>query len=140
MDFSLFRTIESDVPSSHASPWATFSVMGEYLNIVSVVEEKILLRPPSQRGSLTDRKSEEQQAYEVVSGTIDRQLTGEVHYTDRSEPQHDDLHSTDVLITTYESLPGTNLSRSRPLLALSCFLSSVRLPGPSMGLNISLSV
>lgn len=136
----MFRNVESHLPSSHTSPWATFQVMREYLNTVSVVQEKILLRPPSQRGSLTDRKSEEQQAYEVVSSTIDCQLTSEVHYTDRLEPQHDDLHSTDVLITTYESLTGTNLSRARPLLALSCFLSSLRLPGLSMGLNITLSV
>lgn len=84
--------------------------MRKYLDTVSVVREKILLRPPSLGGRLTDRKSEEQQADKVVSSTIDCQLTSEVHYTDRPEPQHDDLHSTNALITTYESLTGTNLS------------------------------
>lgn len=84
--------------------------MRRYLDTVSVVWEKILLRPLSLDVSLTDRKSEEQQTDEVVSSTIDCQLTSKVHYTDRPEPQHDDLHSTTHLITTYESLTGTNLS------------------------------
>lgn len=119
-------SLEVDLPSS---PQATFQVMRKYLDTASVVWEKILLRPPSLGGRLTDRKSEEQQAAEVVSSTIDRQLTSKVHYTDRPEPQHNDLHFTNVLITTYESLSGTNLSGPRPLLALSCFLSTVHLSG-----------
>lgn len=97
--------------------------MRKYLDAVSVVWERILLRPPSLGGSLTDSRSEEQQADEVVSSTIDCQLTSKLHYTDRPEPQHDDLHSTKVLITTYESLTGTNLSRALPVLALCCFSS-----------------
>ncbi|CAJ1072642.1 unnamed protein product, partial [Xyrichtys novacula] len=116
-------------------------VMREYPNTVSVVWEEILSHPPSRCGSLTDRKSEEQQAYEVVSSTIDCQLTSEVHYTDRPELQHDDLHSRYVLITNYESLTGTNLSHARPLCAPSCFLSTVHLSGlKSIGLNFPLSV
>lgn len=100
----------------------------KYVDTVSVVWEKILLCPPSLGGRLTDRKSEEQHADEVVSSTIDCQLTSKVHYTDRPEPQHDDLHSTTILITTNESLTGTNLSRALSLLAHSCFLSTVHLP------------
>lgn len=92
--------------------------MREYLDPVSVAWERILLRPLSPCGRLTDRKSEEQQADDAVSSTIDCQLNSKVHYTDRPEPQHDDLHSANVLITTYESLAGTNLSHSR-FLALS---------------------
>lgn len=95
--------------------------MRKSLDTVSVVWEKILLRPPSLGGRLTDRKSEEQQEDEVVSSTIDCQLTSKVHYTDRPEPQHVDLQPNDVLITTYESLTGTNLSHALPLLAPSCF-------------------
>lgn len=108
---------------------ATFQVMRKHQDTVSVVWEKILLRPPSLCGRLTDRKSEEQQADEVVSSTIDCQLTSKLHYTDRPELQHDDLHSTNALITTYESLTGTNLSCALALLALSCFLSTECLPG-----------
>lgn len=110
-----------------SSPQATFQVMRKYLDTASVVWEKILLRPPSLGGRLTDRKSEEQQAAEVVSSTIDRQLTSKVHYTDRPEPQHDDLHFTNVLITTYESLSGTTLWPSAP--SCSILLS---LYGPSL--------
>ena len=84
--------------------------MRKYLDTVSVVVEGILLRPPSLGGRLTDSKSEEQQADEVVSSTIDCRLTTKVYYTDRLEPQHHDLHSSNALITTYESLTGTNLS------------------------------
>lgn len=57
-----------------------------------------------------------------MSSTIDCQLTSKVHYTDRPEPQHNDLHSTNVLITTYESLTGTNLSLALyPVLLSLCF-------------------
>lgn len=114
--------------------------MRKYLGTVSVVWEKILLRPPSLGGSLTDRKSEEQQADEVVSSTIDCQLTSKVHYTDRLEPQHDDLHFPNALITTYESLTVTNLSCAFLLLALSCYLTTEHLPGESMVLNFNLSI
>lgn len=65
---------------------------------------EILLSLPSFGGRLTDRNSREQQGDEVVSGAIDCQLTGGVHYTDRPETQHS---STYVLITRHESLPGT---------------------------------
>lgn len=82
-------------------PWW---VMRKHLDTVSVVWEEIPLSLPSLGGRLTDRNSREQQADEVVSGPIDCQLTGEVHYTDRPETQH---HSTYVLITSHESLPGT---------------------------------
>ena len=97
--------------------------MRKYLDTTSVVWRKILLRPQSLCGRMTDRRSEEQQAYEVVSSTIDCQLTGKVHYTDRPEPQHADLHFTNTLITTYESLSGTNLSGPLPTLALSSLVS-----------------
>ncbi|KAK5617666.1 hypothetical protein CRENBAI_002019, partial [Crenichthys baileyi] len=69
-----------------------------------------LLCPQSPHGSMTDSRSAEQRADEVVNGPIDCQLTGKVYYTDRPEPQRADLHITNVLITTYESLSGTNLS------------------------------
>lgn len=126
----------------YTSPHATFWVMRKYLDTVSVVWEKILLRPPSLGGRLTDRKSEEQQADELVSSTIDCQLTSKVRYTDRPAPQHDDLHSTNAFITTYESLTGTNLSHAWPLFALPCFLSTVglHLPGQRLGLNFTLSI
>lgn len=39
-----------------------------------------------------------------MSSAIDCQLTHGVHYTDKPEPQHDDVHSRNTLITTYESL------------------------------------
>lgn len=68
---------------------------------------------------MTDSKSAEQRADEVVSGKIDCQLTGKLHYADRPQPQHADLHITNVLITTYESLSGTNLPG--PLLTLAPF-------------------
>ncbi|TNN88379.1 hypothetical protein EYF80_001161 [Liparis tanakae] len=45
----------------------------------SVTEQKL---------RLTDRRSEEQRAEEGGSGAIDCQLTSEVHYPDRPEPQH----------------------------------------------------
>lgn len=104
--------------------------MRKYLDTVSVIWDKILLHPPSIAGRLTDRKSEEQWADKVVSSTSDCQLTSKVHYTDRPEPQHDDLHSTNTLITTYESLTGTNLSpSSSPPFALSCVLCIVHISG-----------
>lgn len=55
---------------------------------LAVVGEKLLLRPPSLGGRLTDRKSEEQQADKAASATIDCRLTTKVHYPDRPEPQH----------------------------------------------------
>lgn len=79
--------------------------MRKYLDTRAVVCVRILLRPPSQGGRLTDRTSEEQQADKAVRATIDCQLTTEVHYTDRPTPQHDDLYSSVALITTYEFLP-----------------------------------
>lgn len=97
-----------------------------YLDTVSVVWEKILFRSPSLGGRLTDRKSEEQQADGVVSSTIDCQLTSKVHYTDRLEPQHDDLHSTNALITTYESLTLGPISRSLSPFLLSLAISLSR--------------
>lgn len=72
---------------------------------------------------MTDRRSAEQRDDEVGSGAIDCQLTGKVHYTDRPEPQHADLHITNVLITTYESLSGTNLSGPLPTFATSSLWS-----------------
>lgn len=122
----------------HTSPQATFQVMrgislpvqilytGKYLDTESVVQEKILLHPLSPGGRLTDGESEEQQANEAVSSRIDCQLTSEVHYTDRPEPQHNDLHTTNALITTYESLSETNLSLHH-ILALSFFFSTAHL-------------
>lgn len=110
----------------HTSPQATFQVMRKYLDTESVVQEKILLHPLSPGGRLTDGESEEQQANEAVSSRIDCQLTSEVHYTDRPEPQHNDLHTTNALITTYESLSETNLSLHH-ILALSFFFSTVHL-------------
>lgn len=95
--------------------------MRKYLEAVSVVWERILPSPLSLGGRLTDRKSEEQREDEVVSSTIDCQLTSKVHYTDRPGPQHVGLHSANVLITTYESLTGTNVTCAVPLFALSCF-------------------
>lgn len=77
------------LPPELTSPQATSQVMRKYLGTVSVVWERILLRPPSLGGRLTDSESEEQQAGEVVSRTIDCQLTSKLHYTDRPEPQHD---------------------------------------------------
>lgn len=132
--------VESDFAFLLTSPQTTFRVMRKHLDAVSVVCEKILLRPPSLGGRLTDRKSEEQQADEVVSSTIDCQLTSKVHYTDRPEPQHDDLHSTNVLITTYESLAGTNLSCALRLSCSPSLLSAVRFPGQSIRLNFTLSI
>lgn len=131
LEVMLAGNVESGLPSSTPHPRPPFGVMRKYLDAASVVREKILLRPPSLGGRLTDRKSEEQQADEVVSSTIDCQLTSEVHYTDRPEPLHDDLHFANVLITTYESLAGTNLSGPLPSrLALSCFcLYSAAPPG-----------
>lgn len=97
--------------------------MRKYLDTVSVIWEKILLHPPSLGGKLTDRKSEEQQADEVVSSTSDCQLTSKFHYPDRPEPQHNDLHSTNALITTYESLTS---HRDQSLyIVLSPFLLSL---------------
>lgn len=78
------------------------------------MEKEIPLCPPSLGGSLTDRGSEEQQEDEVMSGTIDCQPTSKVHYTDRRQPWHVDLHSNNVLITANESLGGTNLVRAFP--------------------------
>ncbi|CAB1452176.1 unnamed protein product [Pleuronectes platessa] len=73
----------------------------------------ILPQATSQHGRLTDSESEEQQEDKVVSNTIDCQLTSQVHYTDRPEPQHDDLHSSDGLITTYESLTASSGYRTK---------------------------
>lgn len=107
--------------------------MRKYLDTASVVWRRNLLRPQSLHGRKTGRRSEEQQADEVMSSTIDCQLTGKLHYTDRPEPQHADLHFTNVLITTYESLTGTNLSG--PLPTLLCLLYS--LPGKSVALEFA---
>lgn len=113
--------MESDLPCSTSLTQSTFQVMRKHLDTLSVIRVKILLCPPSLGGRLTDSKSKEQQEDQVVSSTIDCQLTSKVHYTDRPEPQHVDLQSTNILIAIYDSLTGTNLSYAYILLALSCF-------------------
>lgn len=109
--------------------------MRKYLDTPSVVWEKLLLGPRSPGGSLTDRKSEEQQADEGASRTIDCQLTSEVHYADRPEPQHDDPRfNNSSLLPMDLSLGPISLPPPTKVSAPSRFLSAVT------GVSFSLSV
>lgn len=66
-----------------ASAHTTLQVMRSYLDMESVVGEKIMLHPASREvAALTGAKSEEQQ----TSAPIDCQLTCEVHYNDKPVP------------------------------------------------------
>lgn len=103
----------------YTSPHATFQVMRKYLDTVSVVWERILLRPPSLGGRLTDRKSEEQQADELWAvQSISSWLARSIILTGRS-------HNTTTCTPPTPSLLPMNLSLGPISLALYPFLLSL---------------
>ena len=84
--------------------------MREYLNPPTVAWDPRVGLRPSLCGRLTESGGEEQQASGGREQCDRLRLNVKVHYTDRPEPQHDDRHFHNALITTYVSPAGRYVS------------------------------